>query len=70
MAESQVELERVLKEDLYCECGTWVYTPQMNQKASDGQGRETEAVGDGCLLNDEAGDYLQCPDCQHKFYVV
>lgn len=70
MAESQVELDKVLKEDLYCECGTWVYTPQMNQKVKDEQGEEAEAIGEGCLMADETGDYLQCPECKHKFYIV
>ena len=70
MGESTVKLEKVLKEDFYCLCGTWVYTPQMNQKEKDDQGNEIEAIGDGCLLTDDSGDYLQCPDCKVKFYVV
>ncbi len=70
MEESRVELEKVLKEDFFCQCGTWVYTPQMNQKVRDDKGEEIEAIGEGCLLNDDGGDYLECPDCKHKYYLL
>lgn len=70
MAEGRVQLEKVLKEDFYCQCGTWVYTPQMNQKVKDERGVESEVIGEGCLLTDTDGDYLECPGCKQKYYLI
>jgi hypothetical protein len=70
MADSRVELEKVLKEDFYCRCGTWVYSPQMNKKVRDEQGNERDEIGDGCLLSDGTGDYLECPGCKGKYYLA
>jgi hypothetical protein len=41
----------------------------MNQKCRDEQGKEVEKIGEGCLHQDEKGEYLECPSCKERFYI-
>ncbi len=67
---SSVGLAQVLSENFYCiRCGEWVYCPEMNQKCRDEQGKEVEKIGEGCLHQDEKGEYLECPSCKERFYI-
>lgn len=70
MGEYKVDLQTVLKENLYCkECGEWVYCPEMNGKKTNDRGEEIEYVGEGCVKRDEKGDFIECPGCGSHYYL-
>ncbi|MCD6272522.1 MAG: hypothetical protein J7K30_06680 [Deltaproteobacteria bacterium] len=60
----------VLKEDFYCECGTWVYCPDMNGTKLDDQQNEVPVIGEGCTKHDKDGEYMECPECGVHYYLV
>lgn len=70
MEEFAVEWAVALRENTYCQkCGTWVYCPEMNMKCKNDLGEEVECIGEGCLEQDEKGDFLKCPDCGTRHYL-
>lgn len=70
VAEYRVKKQKVLTEDLYCEnCGEWVYCPDMNITSVDAQGKEVVTVGEGCLHQDDKGEYIECPGCNARYYI-
>ena len=70
MEEFIIKMEIALRDNLYCQrCGEWVYCPDMNMTSKNTEGEEIECIGEGCLKNDEKGDFLECPECGSHFYV-
>lgn len=70
MGDFKIDLQKVLKENLYCqECGEWVYCPEMNEMITNDRGEEVEYVGEGCVKQDEKGDFIECPGCSSHYYL-
>lgn len=65
-----VALVDVLTKDFYCQCGAWVYCPDMNGTRLDEQQQQVPAIGEGCAKHDEYGEYLACPECAVLYYLV
>ena len=65
-----VSYTEVLQNDFYCHCGTWIYTPQMNGTKVNGENNETPCIGEGCTREDNDGEFMECPECKAKFYLV
>ena len=62
---------KVIAENFYCpQCGEWVYCPEMNCKYQDKDGKPVEKIGEGCTKQDKEGEYLECPACKAKFYLI
>ena len=61
----------LLKENFYCHCSAWIYSPDMNGTKIDNQQNEVPAIGEGCTKHDEHGDeYMECPECGTHYYLV
>ncbi|MDO9529153.1 MAG: hypothetical protein Q7J27_08335 [Syntrophales bacterium] len=70
MKEFTVSRTKALKENLYCgNCGTWIYCPEMNSRMENEKGEITEQIGEGCLHQNDKGDFLECPDCKSHYYL-
>ncbi|MDY6934661.1 MAG: hypothetical protein SVZ03_10635 [Spirochaetota bacterium] len=65
-----VSYDEVLKKDFYCQCGTWIYSPQMNETKIDDQKNEVTCIGGGCTKQDEDGEFMECPECKMPYYLV
>jgi ATP sulfurylase len=71
MDEFNVERMIVLRENFYCQkCGDWVYCPEMNVKCKNDQGKEVECVAEGCLKQNEKGEFLECPSCGSRYFLL
>jgi len=64
-----VSYAKVLKEDFYCQCGAWIYCPDMNGTGLDDQQKEIAVIGEGCTKHDEHGEYMECPECGLLYYL-
>lgn len=60
----------VLKENFYCECGTWIYCPEMNEISKDSKGNEIVCIGKGCTKKDENGEIMECPECKKPYHLI
>ena len=65
-----VRYQEVLKENFYCECGTWIYCPEMNGTHQDSSGNEITCIGQGCTKQDQDGEFMECPECKQPYYLI
>jgi hypothetical protein len=70
MKEYKIKKSIVIQDDFYCEnCGGWVYCPEMNEFIKDNEGKEIECIGAGCCKTDDKGEFIECVDCNSRFYL-
>lgn len=70
MEKKTVSYSVVLKDNFYCQCGAWVYCPEMNGTETDNQNNEVSCIGEGCVKHDEGGEFMECPECGIRYYIV